>query len=133
MYYFIEHTSFVVLIVMVIAFLGFLIYGFFDIKNKIPGHPGKYLLFSSIPVISSILVIKYSFERYGTESLFAEIFTFVSVLIAYISFVVIFIVSHKKGYTNRRLFKQNKYIIIITAFAIGAAIVFWGIKMFNAI
>lgn len=130
MQYFIENTSFATLIVIVIALIILCIYAFFDIEKKKPGHPARYIMPCSLPIITSIIINKYFYEKYGEVNLFSNIYTFMAVLIFYISFVVTFILSHKKGYTNSKLFEQNKFLLIVLAVLFGVAVIFLGVDLF---
>lgn len=130
MFYFIENTPFPVLIIIVFLLTGLCLFAFFDTEKKKPGHPAKYIFLFSLPLVFSVIINKYLYEKYGIENIYSEVFTFVAVIIVYITFVLTFILSHKKGYTNSEMVKQNKFITVLTALAIGVAIVYWGIKMF---
>ncbi len=133
MFYFIENTPFPVLITIVLLLVGLCLFAFFDTEKKKTGHPAKYIFLFSLPLVFSVIINKYFFKKYGIENVYSEVLTFVTVIIVYITFVITFILSHKKGYTNSEMVKQNKVITILTVFAIGVAIIYWGIKCFNRI
>lgn len=130
MFYFIDNTPFPVLITIVLLLAGLCLFAFFDTEKKKPGHPAKYIFLSAIPVFITIIIDRYVYDHTHEERiLWVDLLTLFTIAIVYLTTVVTFILAHKKGYTNRKVFEQNKIILILFAIACGIALILLGAKM----
>lgn len=127
---FIEKTPFTILLILLIIISALCIYAFFDTEKKKPGHPAKYIFLSAIPVFITIIIDRYVYDHTHEERiLWVDLLTLFTIAIVYLTTVVTFILAHKKGYTNRKVFEQNKILLILFAIACGIALILLGAKM----
>lgn len=127
----VKNTSTEMFAVILISFSILLIYGYFDCNKKTPGHPGRFIVFALIPTIVSLILSKYSYEKYGENIFLVSVSWFIATLIFYVSFVLIFIASYKKGYAKTEVINKNKILFILAAIGFGAVVIWLGVISFT--
>ena len=54
----------------------------------------------------------------------------IAILLVYLTAVITFVLSHKRGFTNKKIVEQNKMVLIIFAIACGIALILLAVKSF---
>ncbi|GEM_PF-1974761 len=131
MSFFIEKTPFAVLLISLIVISALCIYAYFDTEKKKPGHPAKYIFLSAIPLFVVIIVDRYVYDNTNEKRvLWVDLLMLIAILLVYLTAVITFVLSHKRGFTNKKIVEQNKIALIIFAIACGIALILLAVKSF---
>ncbi len=131
MSFFIEKTPFAVLLISLIVISALCIYAYFDTEKKKPGHPAKYIFLSAIPLFVVIIVDRYVYDNTNEKRvLWVDLLMLIAILLVYLTAVITFVLSHKRGFTNKKIVEQNKIVLIIFAIACGIALILLAVKSF---
>ena len=131
MSFFIEKTPFAVLLISLIVISALCIYAYFDTEKKKPGHPAKYIFLSAIPLFVVIIVDRYVYDNTNEKRvLWVDLLMLIAILLVYLTAVITFVLSHKRGFTNKKIVEQNKMVLIIFAIACGIALILLAVKSF---
>ena len=131
MSFLIERTPFAVLLISLIVISALCIYAYFDTEKKKPGHPAKYIFLSAIPLFVVIIVDRYVYDNTNEKRvLWVDLLMLIAILLVYLTAVITFVLSHKRGFTNKKIVEQNKIVLIIFAIACGIALILLAVKSF---
>ena len=131
MSFLIERTPFAVLLISLIVISALCIYAYFDTEKKKPGHPAKYIFLSAIPLFVVIIVDRHVYDNTNEKRvLWIDLLMLVAILLVYLTAVITFVLSHKRGFTNKKIVEQNKIVLIIFAIACGIALILLAVKSF---
>lgn len=131
MSFFIEKTPFAVLLISLIVISALCIYAYFDTEKKKPGHPAKYNFLSAIPLFVVIIVDRYVYDNTNEKRvLWVDLLMLIAILLVYLTAVITFVLSHKRGFTNKKIVEQNKIVLFIFAIACGIALILLAVKSF---
>ncbi len=131
MSFFIEKTPFAVLLISLIVISALCIYAYFDTEKKKPGHPAKYNFLTAIPLFVVIIVDRYVYDNTNEKRvLWVDLLMLIAILLVYLTAVITFVLSHKRGFTNKKIVEQNKIVLIIFAIACGIALILLAVKSF---
>ena len=131
MSFFIEKTPFAVLLISLIVISALWIYAYFETEKKKPGQPAKYIFLSAIPLFVVIIVDRYVYDNTNEKRvLWVDLLMLIAILLVYLTAVITFVLSHKRGFTNKKIVEQNKIALIIFAIACGIALILLAVKSF---
>ena len=114
MSYIVNSMSFETYIFVLLVSLGLGIYGIYEMRTKQPGHPMIWMIPFWIFADIALIVFRCSIEL--TENLIfqkvADVMATIGSVLFLISFIVTFIIAHKKHYTNAERFEKVKPVLI---------------------
>lgn len=122
MYSFLISIPFWIWLILFIFVLGICIYSYRDIKAKHNDNPMVWIIPFLILIFVAFMAHKYSIE-FTNHSQFQQISytsTIVAFVLFFLSFIITFIIAHKKNYTDKNLVK-NVLPVIIVSFCIAIA------------
>lgn len=116
MYSFLISIPFWVYVLLFFVVLGVSIYSYRDIKSKHPDNPMVWIIPFLILIFGAFVVHKYAIE-FTTNLLFQQIsytVNLVAFVLFFLSFIITFIIAHKKNYTDKNLVKNGLPVIIVS-------------------